>query len=364
MTQNRVYWAVETFGFAPLGATTGFTPVHGAQSVGITTAFNLQPAFELGESRVYQMLEDIPDVQITAEKILDGYCPMYLLATQGSPANTLFGRSTQKCQTAFSIFPDTNDSSSGTPTANVICSGMYVSASSFHFDTNGPAKENLSLVGNNKVWNTSASPFSAWSGAQNTDNPLGYLVSGSGVQRRQNFVFGNPGGASALDANSMVNATVANKTTILPPDVAGINASGLNDYDAANTRYACSVQSIAVSASLGRDSINELGHKAPYYRFLNLPVEVTTEIEILSKSGDWISATEAGVYGNGNNTRLSTIKIAMTDGLFIDLGVENRCNNVSVNGGDTGGGQQTITYSYVTYNYYTVTHPQDPTFPM
>lgn len=163
------------------------------------------------------------------------------------------------------------------------------------------------------------------------------------------------------DANSQANATTTHKCTILPPDVAGISSDGTNAYDASNTKYSAAVQNITVSVNLGREAIHELGHKTPYFRFMNVPVEVTTEIEILSKSGDWISGTQAGVYSNGNNTRQSTIKIATQDGLFIDLGTKNQCNNVSVNGGDTGGGNQTITYSFITYNYYTVTHPQDPT---
>lgn len=357
MAQNRVYWAAEAVGFATLGSNI-YTAAKGVQSCGITTAFNLTPVFELGQSAVYQLLEDIPDVQISMEKVLDGSPILYHLATKGSPSADLFGRSATRSSIAFSIFPDIQQSASGTPTATMTASGVYVSASSFSCPVDGPAKESITLVGNNKVWSSTNSTFSG--GFLNTDSPFALTNGSGGIQRRQNILF-DPTLVVGLDINGQMNATSATKCTILPPDVAGVTTSGTNVYNAALGAYGAAVQSINISANLGREAIYELGHKAPYYRFMNVPVEVTTEIEVISRSGDFMSGTEAGIYANGNNTRQSTIKLATQEGLFIDLGTKNQCNNVSIGGGDTGGGNQTITYSFITYNYYTVTHPQDPT---
>jgi hypothetical protein len=44
-------------------------------------------------------------------------------------------------------------------------------------------------------------------------------------------------------------------------------------------------------------------------------------------------------------------------GYMIDLGTKNKLTSVNYTGGDTGGGNATITYSYQTFNYLKVTSP-------
>lgn len=358
MPQNRVFWAVEAVGFATLGSQT-YVAAKGVQSVGITTTFNTTPVFELGQSRVYENIEEIPDVQVTMEKVLDGYPLLYHLATKGSTNATLFGRSNTQSTLALSIFPDTNDSASGAVVAQVVMSGLYVSAVSYQFPSEGNCTENVTLVGNHKIWRVpSAATFSG--GFLNTDRPLALTQGSGGVQRRENILF-DFAGISTRDTNGQINALATNPCTVLPMDIAGISTSGTNNKVPGTSNYNCSITNISVSVDLGREAINELGHKSPYYRFMNVPVEVSTEIEVISKSGDWVSATEEGVYADGNNTRSSTIKIAMQDGTFIDLGTENRLSNLTTSGADTGGGNQTISYSFTTFNDFTVKADQDPT---
>lgn len=358
MPQQRVWWAVEAVGFAALGSQS-YTAGHGIQSAGVTTAFNLDPIQELGQSRIYENLEDIPNVEVTMEKYLDGYPLLYHLCTQGAASATLFGRANQRTNVAISIFPDTNDSASGAVVAQLDCSGMYVSSVSYQFPADGKFSENITLVGNNKIWKSpNQATFSG--GFNNQDQPLALTYGSGGHQRRQHMLFDFTG-LSTTDANGQLNATTSTKCTILPPDVAGISSSGTNNLVGGTTNYLCSIQSISTNVDLGRDALFELGHFAPYYRFMNVPVQVNTDIEIIAKSGDWVSATEAGVYSNNANTRQATIKLATRDGTFIDLGTRNRLSNISYGGNDTGGGNATITYSFLTTNDFTVTHPQDPT---
>lgn len=359
MAQNRLWWAVEAVGFAPQGSET-YTAAHGVQSVGVTTNFNLDPVFELGQSRIYENLENIPDVEMTMEKVLDGYPLLYHLGTNGAPSATLFGRANQRPAIVLSLFPDTNDSASGTVVAQLECSGMYVSSVGYQFPADGRFTENVTFVGNNKLWRVpSNATFSG--GFNNTDVPLALTYDSGGIQRRQHMVFTLPAGVTTQDSNNQMNATTTNKCTILPPDVAGISASGLNDLIVGTTNRKCSITSISTSVDLGREAIYELGQYGPYYRYMNVPVQVTTDIEVISKSGDWVSGLEGGIYSNYHNTRLATIKLATTDGLFIDLGTQNRLSNVSMGGADTGGANGTITYSFVTQNDFSVTHPQDVT---
>ena len=50
----------------------------------------------------------------------------------------------------------------------------------------------------------------------------------------------------------------------------------------------------------------------------------------------------------------------MREGLVVDLGSQNRLSSVNVTGGDVGGGNEQITYSYQNFNDFTVYHPEDP----
>lgn len=352
---NRVIFPTQALGFATIGSQT-FIAAKGVQSANASANIPLDPQFELGQSAVYENVEDIPQIELTVQKVLDGYPLLYHLATKGSSTGTLFGRANTQSIVAMSVFPDTNDSASGAPVMQITMSGMYVSSVSYNFSVDGSATEDVTLVGNHRTWRTTAT-FSG--GFDNNDSPLALTYNSGGVQRREDVLFSYTG-ITTTDANGQVNATPALPCTILPPDVAGISSSGTNELIAGTQNYQCSIQSISVSADLSRDQINELGHKSPYCRTLTIPVSVTTDIEIINKSGDCVNFTEGGSY-NGNNTRNATIKVASRDGTFIDLGTKNRLSNISHGGGDTGGGNATITYTFETQNYFTVYHDQDPT---
>jgi hypothetical protein len=126
------------------------------------------------------------------------------------------------------------------------------------------------------------------------------------------------------------------------------------------------IQSCTISTDFGREDILELGRKAPYYRAPNFPVEVTCELEVISTSGDFVSAYEEGkpAYNNtvneGNNTAEETILIVLDDNTKFNLGSKNRLSSVTYGGGDAGGGNATMTFSYSTFNDLIVTHNLDP----
>src|SRR5688572_5422627 len=107
---KRVFFAIQQVGFMPEGSST-FTAAHGVQSVGITTNFNLEQVFELGQLSIYDNIEQIPDVEVTMEKVLDGYPLLYHLATANATSGTLVGRSNQKTTVGLAVFSDTMDSS-------------------------------------------------------------------------------------------------------------------------------------------------------------------------------------------------------------------------------------------------------------
>lgn len=361
---QRVYYAIQQLGFATAAAPTTFTAAHGVQSIGITTTFNLEQVFEMGQIAIYENIEQIPDVQVTCEKVLDGYPLLYHLATMGAPENTLPGRSNQKAVVAVAIFSDTLVSASGSAKAEVHMKDMVTSSLGYTIAVGSSATESLTLVGNSKIWkDVEGGDAAVFTGAftTNLDQPASLADSG-GVQRQEDVLFTPGTGApTGLDENGMSVADI----TVLPTDIYGMTSSGINPTNADGS-YVVPIQSISVSADLGRDQIFELGRKSPYFRYVTFPVEVRCEIETLSRKFDNISATEAGgenLAPPGSNLRSQTIRVQMREGTKIDLGTRNKLQSVTESGGDAGGGGGNVTlrYSYVTYNTLDVTHPADPT---
>lgn len=362
MSNRRIWYATQAVGAAPLNSTT-YTPMHGVQIGGLATNYTLQPIMELSQATIYELKELIPEVTVSLEKVLDGYPLLYHLCTQGAVDGSLVGRSAQQAMIAYSIYPDTFSSASGTPTSQIECSGMWWNELSYTFPLDRPFMENLSLIGNNRVNKTGAADFTPT--FTNVDAPLALAGSG-GVQIRQDLIFypilGGVGYAGGLENGSTldVNGQVIAFYTILPANINGISTSGTNVYTPSSDSFNCHVQSISVSVNAGRDAVYELGHRFPYYRFMNFPIAVTTEITIIATDLDTLTATEAGLDGQGDNSLYQTIKVRSKEGTWIDLGTNNKCQSVSFGGGNADGGNATLTYSYINYDQMLVSHPQDP----
>jgi hypothetical protein len=347
VSNNRIYWACQGVAMAPQDSAT-FTAVHGLQSMGITTTFNLEQVFEIGQLAIYENIEAIPDIEITMEKVLDGWPLIYHLATRGYASNTLAGRSARKCNVILNIYDDTAEAASGVPQTEVFMSGMYISSISYSLPVDGNCTESVTLVGNNKLWKTASflksdNFLGTTAGSDMPDVNAAGIVASGGVQRRENVLFGN--GAYGT-------------YTKLPNEIQGISTSGTNNMTAGV--LGAHIQTMSVSCDLGREALNELGRRGPYFRYVNFPVEVTCEIETTSAQGDRIDATEAGIGGSGYNLIDQEIYIVMQDSTKINLGTRNKLASVSYGGADAGGGNATVTYSYTTFNDFVVTQNSDP----
>lgn len=358
MANNRIFYACHAVAIAPCftaHSNENTNIVHGVQSVGITTNFNLEQAFELGQIQIYENIEGTPDVEVTLEKVLDGYPLIYHLSTPTADVNSLVGRSTERCCVSLGVFPEEKDSIKDAAPVEVYMSGMYLSSISYSFPTDGNCTESVTLVGNNKEWLSGSNKLmtSATSEEIPTDATTGAgedvpaSADQGGIQRREDVII---------------------ESSILPKSIYGVaqNDNDGNAYDATAGTPKVHVQSISISTDLGREDINELGRRSPYYRSPNFPTEVSAEFEVIAISGDFVSAYEDGnpdydgSANAGNNTAEETIKIALRDGSTFSLGTKNRLSSVSYGGGDAGGGNATITYSYTTFNDLTVVHPEDP----
>lgn len=360
MPANRIFYATHSLGITRDGNSTPSASeyVHGVQSVGITTNFNLEQIYELGQLELYENIENIPNIEVTAQKVFDGYPHIYQLATRGATTATLTGRSTPKCGIILNTFIDSQDNASGVPMAKCFSSGMYVNSLNYQFPVEGNCTESVTLVGNNKTWAITglSAVASVFTGS---DQPASMGISG-GVQRRENILFAavTAAGPTGTDVNGQVD-TIA--FSVLPPDIDGITSSGTNEKT--NGNYGAHLQSVSISCDLGRPELFELGRRGPYFRFVQFPVQVTCEISTLATQYDKVSATEDGVLTGdnaGNNLTNRTIKIRLHDSTLLNLGTKNKLSSVSFSGGDTGGGNVTCTYTFNNFNSLTVQSSYDP----
>lgn len=322
--------------------------VHGLQSVGVNTNFSLEQAFELGQIEIYENIEGTPDIEVTLEKVLDGYPLIYHMASTGITPLTgsgLVNRSKQRCDVRLGIFPDSINNlkgDGGTAPAEVYMSGMYISSISYSLNSDGSSTESCTLVGNNKQWIADRGgkiTTSAVADFDGEDSPLGLGVDGAAS------------GGIVQKEDVMISHSVMPFSCL---SLHGPNTMAGSGYG--NADGLIHAQSINVSTDFSREDIFELGKKTPYARPAAFPIEVTCDIEVISISGDFVQATEAGDYdlygttASGNNTPDEIIFVYTRNGLGLDLGVKNRLQSVSYGGGDAGGGNATSTFSYVNYN--------------
>ena len=326
MANNRIFYATQAVMLTPLlqsgdtwtEAAAALCP-RGLQSVGITTNFTLEQVYQLGQLELYDNIEDVPEVQVTMNKVIDGTLPLYLMCMGGGAAGSgkeLASLVNNRVNFALQIYNDSNSAATGTAVQFVNATGMYLSSVSYTFPVDGNATEDVTLVGNNKAWNTGTAATA---------------ITGLG---------------------SATAVSIARRYKVLPS--ACTLPTGAGGFPASSH-----IQSISVSTDMGREAINELGSMAPYFRFATFPIEVTSEFEIIAISGDQMDANDftaaASCTGTYKNLTDKTVKVKVcgtgdNDYLELDLGAKNKLTSVNYTGGDAGGGNATITYSFQTFN--------------
>ena len=352
MASKRTYWAITALGIGPEGTPDGTglktaEYLKGVQSVGISTNFNLEQVFQLGQLEIYQDVEEVPDIEISIEKVLDDNPTAYQktigqstivngVATadqsSGGTVLTLTGVQNNKCDAYLTVHPDTaenaGDSGSNKNVESFVwCSGMYVSSVSFNFPVDGNFTESVTLVGNHKKWYAGGASYTL------VGAPTADALQTGDVMKRHNFEF------------ETIPASIS------PGGSAGFKGDPV-------------IQNVTVSTDFGREAINALGTKLPYHRYVTFPVEVTCEIEVVIND-----AKEQDINAlplRDNNLSEESIKIKVWDehqddqaGIqggastlrhTIDLGTKNKITSITYGGGDTGGGNATYSYSYRNFN--------------
>jgi len=345
MPNNRIFYACQ----AVFIGKTGHTPaavgspstagrfMEGVQSVGITSNFTLDQAFELGQIEIYENSEEVADIEVTLEKSLDGKPLLYGQACGDSIKTNMVAAGKNRSDVYLGVYADTVSSTDGASVgAVVMCSGVYISSVSYSYPTDGAATESITLVGNDKFWSDNvagvvpnpdtsygASPATGLDGSDSSTSasnaPAAGSPKGSGLVRRQHV--------------DIANSTIPAEVSAPMGTATSSKSKGMH------------ISSISISADFGRESILELGSFGPYHRYAGFPIEVTSEFEVTAMSGDLVN-----VSGSAENLSDRTIIIKDDSGMIINLGTKNKLSSVSYSGGDTGGGNATCTYSYSTFN--------------
>jgi hypothetical protein len=436
MPNNRVFWALQQVAIkdntaAPTGAVaplnsreyitgplaSGVDEVlglwevpRGLQSAGMTTNFQLEQVFQLGQVELYEYSEREPQIEATLSKAIDGTKPLYFMCTDPTGANDIVARTANyKLDLSMQIYPDTQFRATGRPLSIVTVSGAVLSNVSYTYPVDGFVAEDITIISNDKIWGSieAVSGITAghnngfggeelviWPDDQDGGNPAAPEGTPSGV-------FGHDGLTSALvegGASELAGGTerfgvivvgsgvqrreeVDLRRSVLPEDVPGITrfvASGIDAAyvnggfgaqgpgtllgeeqqigDANTDNLLEHIQNITVTFSVARADIFQLGNKRPFARVPDFALEATAAIEVITSQGDLVDATSDIDCGPDNTSESNTIIIRTCDGLQVDLGDANRLQSVEMGGGDAGGDNMTVTYNYSSFNVFNVSH--------
>ncbi len=326
---DRIFYACQAVAIVKTGVSPEAKHIaRGLQSVGMNSNFSLDQIFEIGQLEIYENVEDVADIEVSLEKVIDGETLLFTLASNGLASVDLVAAVKNRSDVYLSIFDDAQSNATGT--ARNVCwnSGCYISNVSYSYNVDGNATESLGLVGNDRFWNSVAGPTDSSATAQfatittgqfGSDSPL------SGVVRRNDI--------------NLANSEL--------PDLVKSQEGDLANVPIGNENY--HLQSVSISADFGQENLLELGRFGPYAKFVTFPIEVSCEFEVIATSGDLKS-----VSGINKNLVDQDILIKDSAGTVIDLGSggsgKNKLSSISYSGGDAGGGNSTVTYSYTNFN--------------
>lgn len=337
MAQTRIFYATHAVQIDG-------TIMHGVQSVGIDTTFNLEQAFELGQLSLYENIEGTPDISMTIQKLLDGYPLLWHESTQFDTDGVALG--TDAAGNAFTARADTkikeaklhiNSTSedefdgAGTSVRTLSMSGMFISSCSYTIPADGNCTEDVTLVGNDKTWSAANTIAEI---AIGPDDEPEYTVGGN-----KHIIRGED---------------VVGADCFIPDNIPGVTTGGAGTNSGPLVTANCHMQNFTCSVDLGREEINQLGVRTPYNRYVTFPVEVTSSFEIISLEGDLVDADSTTRSSLENHSIKLQVGTIANKGMVIDLGAKNKLQSVSYGGGDTGGGNVTNTFSYSNFNDWVI----------
>ena len=363
---DRIYFATQQVAIAQEGSST-YRAIKGLQTFSFSTETPLLEVFQIGKLSPRVLLEDLPDISISSEKHLDGKPLIYHLATTAATSPTLAGRSQAQCKIGLSIFDATQEAATGTAAVVMEMTGSYYTNVRYSFGVDGIFTESVDFVSNDIIVSDDDRILNSAEQARAAALSIPGQFTGSETDatpnKREHMMFDYT--VTTLDENGLIEDP---DCTILPTEVDGISNSGTNEIGSDGARLS-DIQSITVSAGINRERKNALGSFEPVCQQIRFPVTVTTEISVIPRTSGIASMTAIGILNTGSgvcgagvnrNLKSQTIRIAVCEGTRIYTGTKNKLRSQNYSGGDAGGSDVTITYTYETRNDFTVLHSADP----
>ena len=304
--------------------------VMGAQSVSINTNFSLEQIFQLGRLPVYDFVNNDPEIELTLNKVLDGYALIWNLALGKNTRSLIAGANTQ-CNITLGVGGDTDEQvdAGNADYTDILMTGMFMNSVNYTFPTDGNLSEEVGFVGSHRT----------------------AVVGDVPNLKTNNDVKNGP-------EHDTPNTTVFRRQNVRQHGV------GTTVWPTAVRSRKCS--SISIAASLNREKMYALGAFAPFHRFVNFPIEITTTFETIAVDANndlnlEIAPPPTASCGGGIDWTKEPIFLGIcdSDGVLtysFNLGSGNKLSSHSYSGGDTGGGNVNETFTYLTYNDLTVTY--------
>ena len=269
--------------------------VRGAQSVGMNTTFDLEPIFQLGQLKKIDTVTLTPQVEITVSRVLENSTPVL----SGTFEEIFESAEHEIC---VSIGDDTAPLLTS-PSSNIFCTGAGVTGVTYSFPVDGTFTEEITYLGDSKqVGGCAATATEIEDGNDQI------------VPTRQYYESGAP--SLVTGAGNLTN--------------------------------------VSISTSPGREFMYKLGNYKSFHSYVNTPAEVTVEFEVTATGTDnigWVEANAcAGPTGSAFNSEDISISICGTTFTMEKC----KLSNITYGGGDTGGGNATINFTYTTFNSITI----------
>lgn len=269
--------------------------VRGAQSVGMNTTFDLEPVFQLGQLKQIDTVTLAPQVEITVSRALENGSTILNGDFEGifEPAeNTI----------CVSVGDDTSPLLQS-PSSHIYCTGAGVTGVTYNFPVDGIFTEEVSYLAYAKQAGGCAVT------AEEIEDDDGQIVA-----TRQYYQGGAP--SIVTSAGNLTNVTI--------------------------------------STSPGREFMYKLGEYKAFHSYVNTPAEVTVEFEVTATSTDNIGWVEAQACAGPTGAAFTSQDISLSI-CGSSFSMEKcKLSNITYGGGDTGGGNATINFTYTTFNSLTI----------
>jgi len=337
MANNRINYPIVQL--ATRWGESGIEKLEGVQDFSYNLTLNYsEPIFESycgNTPLLYDQPEGRHQVDGTITKILDGRPPLFtLFSLNQNNGPELHNRIDSEGFLQIGYWEEEDDGAVGLPKRFTDMSGIYINSVSYNFNINEPFTEEIGFAASHIASTSGAGDYIPWD-----YSPISGIESLSPPYIRYNSLrFSGPSGIR----------------TELPQGVFGVDKNG-------GKTDLCRIQSISVSASINREQIDGVFLENPRSsRIVTFPIEVNTEISIISVSGsDFNILDDALLCASKEQTTNEKIRIVSCDGTIIDLGDKNRLTSLSQSDGGVDGGNVILTYNYLTYNNFTVIHSED-----